>query len=412
MVKIKTDLIRYREEVLNELTDDILAYWLRNIIDFDSGGFQGSVNGQGTADPTADKGVILATRILWTFSRAYSRLGNEKYIRAAELMYRYLRDHFLDREHGGVFWLVDHKGKPLDTTKKFYGQAFAIYAFSEFSQASGDRQALDEAKKIFHMVERYGRDPIEGGYLDALGRDWAPVQDTRLSEKDLNTPKSMNTNLHILEAYSLLAQYDPAGPVIESLESLLNVFLEKIIMPNRHFGLFFDMEWNEVSGNISYGHDIEGSWLLIEAAEATRRESLLKKVTPIAVSMAQAVLGEGLDAQGGVLNEKEADGSLKPGKEWWMQAEAMVGFFNAYEMTGKDLYFEKSKLAWEYCKKYFLRPGGEWFAGINDNGMPDIKREIAGLWKCPYHTGRACLEILERTGETGPAINVQKGGTK
>ncbi len=397
MITKMADLNRYREEVLAELTNDILAFWIQNVIDFDSGGFHGSVSGKGIAEPAADKGVVLATRILWTFSRAYTRVGNEKYIRAAELMYRYLRDHFLDKEHGGVFWLVDYKGRPLDTTKKLYGQAFAIYSFSEFSYASGDRQALDEAQKLFGLVERHGRDPVEGGYLDALGGDWAPVRDTRLSEKDLNTPKTMNTNLHILEAYSELAQYDPAGPVIEALESLVKVFLEKIILPNRHFGLYFDMAWNEVSGKISYGHDIEGSWLLTEAAERTGREKLVKKVTPVAVDMARTVLEEGLDAEGAVLNERAANGSLKPGKEWWMQAEAMVGFFNAYEMTGKDIYFEKSLSAWEYCKKYFLRPGGEWFSGINDEGMPDLEREIAGSWKCPYHTGRACLEIIERT---------------
>jgi cellobiose epimerase len=395
----KSDINRYRQEAFTELTDDILAFWIQNVIDFDSGGFHGSVSGKGIVEPTADKGVILATRILWTFSRAYSRVGNEKYLRVAELMYRYLRDHFLDKEHGGVFWIVDHQGRPLDTTKKLYGQAFAIYAFSEFSRASGNQQALDEARKLFALAERYGRDTVEGGYIDALGADWTPVEDTRLSEKDLNTPKTMNTNLHVLEAYSELALVDPAGPVIEALESLVKVFLEKIILPNRHFGLFFDIAWNEVSGRISYGHDIEGSWLLTEAVKRTGRKNLVEKVTPVAMELARAVLEEGLDAEGAVRNEREANGTLKPGREWWMQAEAMVGFFNVYEMTGRDIYFEKSMAAWEYCKKRFLRPGGEWFAGINDEGMPDLEREIAGLWKCPYHTGRACLEIIERTGE-------------
>ncbi len=391
-----TDLSRYRQEVLSELTDDILAFWMRNVIDFDSGGFHGLVDGKGVAVPTADKGVILATRILWTFSRAYTRIKNEAYLRTAELMYRYLLDHFLDKERGGVFWIVDSKGRPLDSTKKFYGQAFAIYAFCEFSSASGNRQALEEARQLFSLVERYGRDPVEGGYLDALGADWTPIQDTRLSEKDLNTPKTMNTNLHVLEAYSKLVQQDPRGPVTEALESLVNVFLDKIIRPNNHFGLFFDNAWNEVSGHISYGHDIEGSWLLTEAAERIGREILTKRVASVSVDMAQAVLREGLDAEGGVLNERVASGSLLPGREWWMQAEGMVGFFNAYEMTGTDLFLGKSLSAWEYCKKYFLRPGGEWFGSIHEDGTPDLGQPLAGLWKCPYHTARACLEIAER----------------
>jgi mannobiose 2-epimerase len=399
LVPITAGFKKYREEVLAELTDDILAFWLRNVIDFGTGGFHGSVSGTGAAQPAADKGVIMATRVLWTFSRAYARLRHGEYIRAAGLMYRYLRDHFTDRDRGGLYWTVDHEGRPLDATKKFYGQAFAIYAFCEYSSASGDRQPLDEAKKLFALVERYGRDRVEGGYLDALGADWTPVEDTRLSDKDLNTPKTMNTNLHILEAYSKLASADPGGAVIEALENLVEVFLGKILMPNRHFGLFFDQAWHEVSGKISYGHDIEGSWLLAEAAERTGRASLAEKTAPVAVGMAKAVLEEGLDAEGGVLNEREADGSLRPGREWWMQAEAMVGFFNAYEMTGSGLFLEKSLSAWEYCKKRFLRPGGEWYYRIDEAGAPDTSREIAGMWKCPYHTGRACLEIAERTGE-------------
>jgi mannobiose 2-epimerase len=293
--------------------------------------------------------------------------------------------------------MVDFKGHPVDTTKKFYGQAFALYAFTAFSKASGDRQALVEAKILFDLMEKHGRDQVDGGYIDAVGGDWKPISDTRLSEKDLNTPKSMNTNLHILEAYSELVHVDPSEPVKEALENLVNVFMKKIILPNRHFGLFFDNAWNEVSGNISYGHDIEGSWLLFEAAERTGNAELVKKVIPISVEMAQIVMLEALDAEGGVINEREADGTLKSGKEWWMTAEAMVGFMNAYQLTGNEIYFEKSALAWEFCKKYFVRPGGEWYGGINDRGEPYLDRELVGPWKCPYHAGRACMEIIDRT---------------
>jgi mannobiose 2-epimerase len=392
------DLNKYRKETLAELTDNILAYWLKNVVDFDLDSFHGYIDGKGVVDPKADKGVILATRILWAFSRAHTKLKDEKYLRAAELMARYIRDHFLDKEHGGVFWMLDSEGAAVDKTKKFYGQAFAIYAFAEYFEASGDRQALSEAKKLFDLMEKHGRDHVEGGYIDAVGSDWSPIPDTRLSDKDLNTPKSMNTNLHVLEAYAELAKQDPKGPVVEALESLVNIFLDKIIRPNRHFGLFFDHSWNEVSGNISYGHDIEGSWLLFEAAERTGNESLVKKVTPIAVEMAHVAMEEALDAEGGVLSEREKNGTLKPDKEWWMTAEAMVGFFNTYELTGNDAYLEKSISAWKFCKKYFVRPDGEWYEAINDKGEPYFDRELVGPWKCPYHSGRACMEIIERTG--------------
>src|SRR5258708_3472059 len=212
----KTGLKKYHEEVLTELRNDILDFWLRNVIDFDSGGFNGLVDGKGVVHPKAEKGVIMATRILWTFSRAYNQFKDERYPRAAELMFRYLQNYFIDKEQGGLFWMLDHQGKPLDSRKKFYGQAFAIYAFSEFSKASGDRRGLDEAKILFGLVEKYGKDRVEGGYIEALGGDWAPVEDNRLSEKEPITPKSMNTNLHMMEAFTGLAQQDRSEPVIEA----------------------------------------------------------------------------------------------------------------------------------------------------------------------------------------------------
>lgn len=394
----KASLKIYREEVSTELTSDILDFWMKHVIDFSSGGFNGSVTGNGVADPKADKGVILATRILWTFARACRKLGDARYLKTADLMYHYIQEHFVDKEHGGVFWILDHQGKPVDPLKKFYGQAFAIYAFAEYSRASGNKKALDEAKTLFELVEKHGRDKVKGGYIDAVGRDWAAVADTRLSEKDLNTPKTMNTNLHVMEAFSGLIQNNPVrdATVIEALESLAKVFLEKIILPNRHFGLFFDMNWNEVSGKISFGHDIEGSWLLSEAAQTSGNESLIKAVSPVAAEMARVTMREGLEADGGVLYEREADGSLHPGKEWWMQTEAMVGFLNAYEITGEEIFAEKSILAWDYCKKRYLREGGEWFSNLDSDGLPDLSRVLAGPWKCPYHTGRACMEIMER----------------
>jgi len=174
------------------------------------------------------------------------------------------------------------------------------------------------------------------------------------------------------------------------------VFLQKIILPNSHFGLFFEMDWKEVLGNISYGHDIEGSWLLTEAAERTGNQEIIVRVQSAALGMARAVLDQGVDAQGGVLNEREAGGKLKPGKEWWMQAEAMVGFFNAYRLTGRREYLQASRAAWDYSKKWFLRPDGEWYSGINDAGVPDLNRPVSGIWKCPYHTARAYMEIMER----------------
>ncbi len=392
----KAKLEKYKEELLKELKEDILEFWMKNVIDYDDGGFFGAVGGNGKVKPGADKGVIMATRILWTFSRAYMKLKDGQYLKTAEIMYKYITEHFVDKKNGGVFWILDHKGKPVDSSKKFYGQAFAIYGFAEFAKATGDSNALAAANELFELVEKYGRDKEKGGYIDALGSKWEEIKDTRLSSRDMNTPKTMNTNLHVMEAFSTLAGYYGDSKVKESLENLVEVFLSKIILKDRHFGLFFDMDWNEVSGKISFGHDIEGSWLLTEAAKVTGKQDIIKRVSSAAMEMADVILREGIDADGGLLSEKDADGHIHKGKEWWMQVEAMVGFFNAYEITGKEIFIEKSLSIWEYCKRKFMRQGGEWYSNLDENGNPDKKRDLAGPWKCPYHTVRACMEIYER----------------
>lgn len=390
-------LRRYHDEVKDQLLQGILPFWMDQVVDFGADGFNGLVDGQGVADAKADKGVILAARMLWTFSRAYRTLGGERNLRAAGLMYRYLRDHFVDREHGGVYWMLDHAGRPVDDTKKFYAQAFCIYAFSEYNRASGEAQALEQAMALFALVERHGRDPKLGGYIDALGRDWKPVADTRLSDKDMNSPKTMNTNLHVLEAYSDLVRQAPGGAVSEALDSLLQVFLDRIILPSGHFGLFFEMDWREVSGCTSYGHDIEGSWLLAEAAERAQRPGLRQAVEAAALRMARVTLAEGLDADGGTLNERDGQGRLHPGKEWWMVGEGMVGLLNAWQMTGEQAFLDASLAAWGCVKRGFVRQDGEWWAHVRADGTPDLERPLAGPWKCPYHTSRTCFEIMHRT---------------
>jgi len=395
----KARLEKYREEVLAELKYDILEFWMKNVIDYDKGGFYGAVGGDGRPKPDAKKGVILASRILWTYSRAYIKFKDRQYLKTAELMYEYIIKHFVDKKYGGVYWMLNADGNIADPIKKFYGQAFAIYGFAEYAKASKRKQAMKNAMQLFSLMEKYGRDKTKGGYIDALAREWKPVKDTRLSTRDMNTPKTMNTNLHVMEAYSALALHTGSKKVIKALENLVNVFIDRIIMQNSHFGLFFDMDWKEASCKISFGHDIEGSWLLTEAAGIIGNKKFIDKVRPYSVRMAEAVMREAIDKDGGIYSEKEANGHIHRDKEWWMQVEAMVGFMNAYEITKKEIFLEKSLSAWEYCKKYYLRPGGEWYPNLDENNRPDKKRDIAGPWKCPYHAGRACMEIAERIVE-------------
>jgi mannobiose 2-epimerase len=396
----KTKLEIYGKEVVAELRNNILPFWMNNVIDYKSGGFLGAINGDGTPDPAADKGAIMAARILWTFSRAYIKFKDEKYRKAAELMNGYVMDYFIDKEYGGVYWMLDSAGKPLDTVKKFYAQGFMLFGLAEFSKASGDKKALAEARELFALCEKYGRDKKNGGYIDALGRGWEKIDDMRLSSKELNAPKSMNINLHIMEAFAVLDMYHRDSKVTKALEDIVRVFISKIIQPNHHFDLFFDMEWNSQADIISYGHDIEGSWLITEAAHIAGNKALIKEAEAAGISLAEEILLHGIDNDGGLLNEGDSNGPHNGphdrGKEWWMQAEAMVGFLNAYEITGREIYLDKSMSAWEYVKKYVIRPQGEWYFLINKDGTPDVSQQLAGQWKCPYHNGRACMEVYER----------------
>ena len=243
----RTKLETYRDEVIMELTGDILPFWMNNVIDSGSGGFNGAISGYGAVDPAADKSAVMAARILWTFSRAFMTTKNPLYLKTSGLMFNYMSEHFFDKEFGGVYWMLDSGGKPLDTVKKLYSQGFALFGLAEYAKTSGNKQAMDKAGELFKLCERYGRDKRSGGYIDALGRGWEKIEDMRLSPKELNTPKSMNTNLHIMEAYSELAMNYKNKAVMEALESVVRIFLGKIIRPNRHFGLFFDMDWNPES---------------------------------------------------------------------------------------------------------------------------------------------------------------------
>ncbi len=393
-------LLKYKNEVLAEVRDNILEFWMKNVIDYDSGGFNGSVAGDGTINAGADKGLLMATRILWTFSRAYMELKDPRYLKTSDLMFNYISNYFIDKEHGGAFWLLDCRGKPKDRMKKLYGQGFTVFALAEYAKASLNGRALNMANDLFALCEKYGRDREFGGYIDALGHDWSKTGDTRLSAREMNAPKSMNTNLHVMEAYSALAGYYRDKKVTEALESLVNVFNKKIYRPSRHLAMFFDMKWKKQSDLISYGHDIETSWLMTEAAEVTGNRQLMHDTTVRSIAIAQISLKQAIDKDGGLFCEGDSKGPHKMFKEWWMQAEAMVGYMNAYQLTGKEIFLEQSVSFWEYCKKKLIRPEGGWYFYATKDGAPDTAHEIAGQWKCPYHTGRTCFEIRKRIEKT------------
>ena len=392
-----------RKKVETELRSNILSFWLKYAIDDEFGGFRGQISNDLTIDPRADKGLILNARILWTFSKAFSVYRNPVYLAAARRAYEYLVRYFWDQQFGGVYWMVDFEGQPTDTKKRIYGQAFTVYALAEYYHATGDAEILARALRLVENIEAAGHDARHGGYLETYERDWTLAVDQRLSDVDMDEKKSMNTHLHLMEGYAALLRFHEDSTVRLRLRELIEVFLNHIVDPiTHHFILFFDEQWWPKSEKISFGHDIEGSWLLCEAAEVLGDHDILKRVRAIAVKMAQAVFEQGLGADGGLLYEADPTGIIDTDKHWWPQAEAVVGFFNAYQLSGLQHFLNSAEKSWAFIDKCIVdHKHGEWFWLVSQSGVPCAGHYKVDPWKCPYHNSRACFEVMERVDALG-----------
>lgn len=375
---------------------NIMNFWIGRMEDHEYGGFYGGREKDGELMANADKGAILNARILWAFSSAARIFGKPEYKEAANRAFSYLCDFFYDKENGGFYWAVDAKGAPVDTKKQAYAQGFCIYGLSEYYRQSKDEKALNLAVETYHLIEKHFRDPKYGGYIEALAADWTPLADVRLSEKDENTPKSMNTHLHIIEPYTNLYRANPTPELRESILHCLDVFLNHIIdNKTGHFNLFFDMDWTVKSRIDSYGHDIEGSWLLYEAAEVLDDADLKKRLKPICKRLTDVTLAEGWD--GDSIFYEKVDGHLDTDKHWWPQAEAMVGLADTWRLTRDEGYLEKLVKVWNFIStKLIDRKRGEWLWRTDKEGRDVYNDCKAGFWKCPYHNSRAIIEVLLR----------------
>jgi len=381
------------------LLENILPFWTKKMVDKKNGGFYGRIDGNNTLHPEADKCIILNTRILWSFSAAYMKLGNDSFLDLADRSYNYILDHFLDYENSGVYWSVTFDGTVSDRKKQIYAQAFAIYAFTEYFKVSGNHQALQLAKDLFRIVERYSFDVGGNGYLEAFSRKWKLKEDLRLSEKDANEAKTMNTHLHILEAYTNLYKVWKDESLADKLENLIHLFLTKFIDDTGHFHLFFDEKWKLKSDLISYGHDIEGAWLILESARVLGNEELIEKCKEISIRMTKAAM-EGLDEDGGLMNEGGLSGVMDTDKHWWVQAEALVGLNNAWILSGIDQYRDAAEKVWSFIASNLIdNEQGEWHWMVHRDGSVNPEKDKAGPWKGPYHNTRAMLELMKRLKE-------------
>ena len=389
-----------KEEMRKCLTDNILRFWLDRMVDHERGGFYGRIDGEGNVMPEAEKGAILNARILWAFAAAYRVLGTKEYLDAALRAKDYILNHFIDPEYGGVYWSLNADGTPLDTKKQSYAIGFTIYGMSELARATGDREALDCALALYHSIEDHAFDAKGNGYIEALTRDWQPIADMRLSEKDENGSRTMNTHLHIIEPYTNLYRVAPSAELKERLVNLLGIFTDKMLNKGTsHLDLFFDDNWQGRRNIQSYGHDIEASWLLHETALVLGDADVLKRMEPYVQSIAVAA-DEGLRPDGAMIYEHWDDGDRTDRSlQWWVQCENVIGHVNLWQHFANIEAMHIATNCWQYIKDNLIdNEGGEWHWSINEDGTVNRIDDKAGFWKCPYHNTRMCLEIIERMG--------------
>lgn len=403
----------------NELVTNILPFWKKHSRDLSTGGFYGTIFQDNTVDTDEPRSIVMTARHLWTFSAASRILKDPELLEMADYAYASIFARFIDPMHGGVFWSVHQDGTPAVTKKQVYGQAFAIYGFSEYARAlfvvrneeKKAKELLSHAISLFLLLEEHARDTKRGGYGEALARDWSKTKDLKLSEKDIDCEKSMNTNLHVMEAFTCLHQSlllvtpeesSLISRVKEALFSLVQVTAKHILGSDGHLDLYFTFDWKPIGDPISFGHDIEASWLMWEAIEelgdvAFIADGLREELKKSVIRIAEISLQEGWDSKTGGLENEIHNGKRDTNRIWWCQAEAVVGFFNAWQMTQDQKFLDAAFATWKWIQVYQVdKENGDWFWSVNADGFPDLKEVKGGNWKTGYHNARCCMEIIQR----------------
>ena len=395
----------FLKEVNDEL-DRLLSFWSTQVIDEVQGGFLGRIDGYGRPHSLSDKGVILNARLLWSYATAARFKPDGALKTLANRSFAYLNTNFVDRAHGGVYWLLSHDGHIKDAKKQVYAQAFTIYGCAAYYQLTGNLAAMELANSLFELLETHSKERVYGGYLEAHTQQWGTIEDMRLSDKDANAAKTMNTHLHILEAYTALYRVYPKPTYKKALHDLLDLYYHRFVdHQSHHLHLFFHLDWTLFKRGISYGHDIESAWLLCEAAQALEDAAWIAKTKDLAVEIAYVTLNEGMDVRGG-LNYELVDGHLDSEKHWWVQAEAMVGFLEAFLVSEQEQFYQAAHQCWTFIKENLVdHEQGEWLWGTTIDGHPNREDDKVGPWKAPYHSVRACLEASLRLREI---LNSQK----
>lgn len=411
----------FYNSISNELFQNILPYWDKYSKDEKNTGFFGKIDNDNVQDAECQRSIVMTSRFLWTYSAVARFTKDAKYLAMADFAYKVIIQKYFDKENDGVYWSIMPDGTPKVDKKQIYGEAFCCYGLSEYAAAVQELKkdeglaatAMNKALDIYNLLENHALDKENGGYIEACAKDWSQTNDMILSPKDMNCPKSMNTNLHVMEAYTNLYRTLPVvfadsksiqSEVGQSLANLITVTQEKIVQKNAHLGMFFDMDWNLLADEISYGHDIEASWLLWEAACELKDEELKEQIRDDVIKMAEVALDEGFDKENGCLENFLLHSTTNPKRDrtrvWWNQAEAMNGFYNAWQMTGHQKYQEACIQQWNWIQNYQVdKTNGEWWSALDQTGTPILAEDKGGNWKTSYHNGRTCLELLRRSQE-------------
>lgn len=383
------------EEIRNHLTDCIIPFW-KKLRDDENGGYYGWVGYDLKVDKKAVKGCILNSRILWFFSNAYTMLKDPSLLDEADHGFAFMKQYCMDRENGGIFWSIQYDGKPEDTTKHTYNQAFAIYALSSYYEASGKEEALDMAKELFHIIE--GKCTDEIGYKEAFDKEFHEIENDKLSENGVIAEKTMNTLLHVFEAYTELYRVAKLPEVGERLHWIMETFAHKVYNPELHRQeVFFDKNMKSILDLHSYGHDIETAWLIDRGVEVLGDPKMEELLSPITRDLTAQIYKVAFNGHS-LANECEK-GVVNTHRIWWVQAETVIGFLNGYQKDpSKKEYLEAAEAEWQFIKDYVIdkRSGSEWYWEVDENGKPYPDRPIVEPWKCPYHNGRMCMEVMKR----------------
>lgn len=376
-----------------------MPFWCGPAVDNEQGGWMAWLSNDLKPDRTQPKGLIVNSRILWAFSAVHRAKPDALYRKMAERAFDYVMNRFWDAQHGGAFWRLSDAGSVIDDSKKIYGQAFYIYALTEYHQAFNSPPALSRAKELFELIEKHAHDSKFNGYIEVCRRDWSDAgSEARLSDKDMNEKKSMNNHLHVLEAYTNLYRVWKEPRVANRLRELIQLFLQEILDARTlHLHHFFNEQWEVRSDTYTFGHDIEATWLLCEAAEVLGDAALLKQVQSVAVRMAEVTLKEGIAAAGALQYEGKSGKVIDGGKECWPQAEAVIGFLNAFQLSLDPKYLDAVLRVWDFIENNLVdRVHGEWFWRITPEGIVDPSLPKVNEWKGPYHGSRMCLETMHR----------------